>query len=157
MGDRFDELFERLRAAQFTAGPDHYLRMRQLLAVADVRPPRLKFCLAPIFSGSPEQQLRFYEIFDQVFGPDREEQRLPSAIAAPRFSRAERATLVICVSAAVGLLISVLITSRSSPGAEESPPATTETPAGYRRVEEWVNGRHRLWLCRRLRWFSAQH
>jgi hypothetical protein len=144
MADDFDELFYRLRAEGFAAGADQYLRMRQL-GIAGLGMPAeiLKTHLAPIFASSAAQQRQFYAIFDSLFGPDPPADISPPAgpRLPPRFTAAEIWAMVSASAALVALLIFAIVDMRSGPGPEESPQTLQQMPAGYRRVEQWVERR----------------
>jgi hypothetical protein len=143
MADDFDELFHRLRAEGFAAGADQYLRMRQLgIAVAGMPMETLKTHLAPIFAASAAQQAQFYAIFDGLFSPEPQAGVTPSAGSLPRrFTAPQMWTMVSASAALVVLLIFAIADMLSYPGLEESQETLQQTPAGYRRVEQWVERR----------------
>src|SRR5262245_26427775 len=66
----FSVFLSELQRAQFTIGVDSYLRLERLLEQYDgaIPPARLKTALCPLVATGPEEQRRFYEIFDRYYG-----------------------------------------------------------------------------------------
>jgi hypothetical protein len=64
-----DPFLEVLRANQFPAGLSHRLRALQILDAqeAEYAPYRLRTLLCPIFATNPDEQRRFYELFDRHY------------------------------------------------------------------------------------------
>lgn len=65
----FGEFLQLLRRNGFAVGLQHYARMMTLLDTLgpDTSPIRVRSVLAPVFATTPDQQERFYKLFDQWF------------------------------------------------------------------------------------------
>jgi len=65
----FDGLVRLLRANGFQIGVSHYLRLERVIGSlgSNTHPSRLASLLCPIFATNPQQQSRFYELFDDFF------------------------------------------------------------------------------------------
>jgi hypothetical protein len=135
----FSKLFAALRVRGFEVGAAEYLKAHEVIQglQGPVRPRRVKHLIGPIVVRSPDEQERFYSLFDEIYPELTDTERPPvmdpeESLAAVEVSRARSASRgwrrwTIAALGVVGIAVATVLFTRPPEEAEPSQTATQTT------------------------------